>query len=366
MRVESKIQEKKIKLIKKGEFVEDKGYTTFPIYSFGNSDEEYSYDDNIKRKAEIIASYYFDNRNVSDIKDIYVSLYNIQLRSEEKAKSILKEKSNEIIGYLFDYLNLNDYIDITIEDCKLIVKDTYTEKIVNIYFIYNSTEKKLDGKSRNIIFMDKYYFYSMDEDDIKHNKHVLLRFLSIRKPFIKEENPIFIDPKYVKYYINDDIIKQADRCIKFIKEKDNNYETYKYDIIPVNITKGFIETKEKNEDKRTVSLEKYSDNLYEELTNIPLKDNTTIRREKVIGMIQDVDHMIKEKYKSNKNESSSYFDNILFNLCEEFNGAEYINSTLNERTQIMGLIKDTVSLIKDEKENPEIYKYLHDNMKNIF
>ena len=39
MRVESKIQEKKIKLIKKGEFVEDKGYTKFPIYSFGNSDE---------------------------------------------------------------------------------------------------------------------------------------------------------------------------------------------------------------------------------------------------------------------------------------------------------------------------------------
>ena len=94
MRVESKIQEKKIKLIKKGEFVEDKGYTTFPIYSFGNSDEEYSYEDSIKRKAEIIASYYFD-RNTSDIKDIYVSLYNTQL-SEENAKIILKEKSNEI------------------------------------------------------------------------------------------------------------------------------------------------------------------------------------------------------------------------------------------------------------------------------
>ena len=364
MRVESKIQEKKIKLIKKGEFVEDKGYATFPIYSFGNSDEEYSYEDSIKRKAEIIASYYFD-RNTSDIKDIYVSLYNTQL-SEENAKIILKEKSNEIIGYLTDYLNLNEYTDITIEDCKLIVKDIYTEKIVNIYFIYNCTENKLDGKSRNIIFMDKYYFYSMHEDDIKHNKHVLLRFLSIRKPFIKEENPIFIDPKYVKYYINDDIIKQADRCIKFIKEKDNNYETYKYDIIPVNITKGFIETKEKNEDKQVVGLEKYSDSLYEELSKIPLKDNTTIRREKVIGMIQDVDHMIKENYKSNKNETSSYFDNILFNLCEEFNGVEYTNSTLNERTQIMGLIKDAVSLIKDEKENPEIYKCLHNNMKKYF
>ena len=51
-----------------------------------------------------------------------------------------------------------------------------------------------------------------------------------------------------------------------IQEKDNNYETYKYDIIPVNITKGFIETKEKNEDKRVVGLEKYSDSLYEELS----------------------------------------------------------------------------------------------------
>ena len=365
MRVESKIQEKKIKLIKKGEFVEDKGYITFPIYSFGNSDEEYSYEDSIKRKAEIIASYYFDNRNTSDIRDIYVSLYNTQL-SEENAKIILKEKSNEIIGYLTDYLNLNEYTDITIEDCKLIVKDIYTEKIVNIYFIYNCTENKLDGKSRNIIFMDKYYFYSMHEDDIKRNKHDLLRFLLIRQPFIKEENPIFIHPKYVKYYINDDKVEQGNGCIKFIKEKDNNYETYKYDIIPVNITKGFIETKEKNEDNRAVSLEKYSDSLYEELSKIPLKDNTTIRREKVIGMIQDVDHMIKENYKSNKNETSSYFDNILFNLCEEFNGVEYTNSTLNERTQIMGLIKDTVSLIKDEKENPEIYKCLHNNMKKYF
>lgn len=358
MRVESKIQEKKIKIFKQGEFVEDKGYITFPIYSFGNSDEEYSYEDSIKRKAEIIASYYFDNRNTSDIRDIYVSLYNTQL-SEENAKTILKEKSNEIIGYLTDYLNLNDYTDITIEDCKLIVKDIYTEKIVNIYFIYNSTENKLDGKSRNIIFMDKYYFYSMHEDDIKRNKHDILRFLLIRQPFIKEENPIFIHPKYVKYYINDDKVEQGNGCIKFIKEKDNNYETYKYDIIPVNITKGFIETKEKNEDKQVVSLEKYSDNLYKELSNIPLKDNTTIRREKVIGMIQDVDHMIKEKYKSNKKDSGSYFDNWMINLCEEFNNTQSCNQTLNERLQIMSLIKDTISLIKDEGENPNIYKGLY-------
>lgn len=363
MRVESKIQYNKIKLIKKGEFVEDKGYITFPIYSFGNSDEKYDYEAIIKRKAEIIASYYFDHRNTSDIKDIYVSLYYTKTISEKNIISVLKEKSEEIIDYLIDYLNLNDNINISFKDCKLLVTDNNTEKSVNIYFGYNSTYNKLDGKSRNIIFMDKSYFDSMTETEIEHDIMIIMRDLLIRKPFIKEENPIFIDPKYVKYYINNEKIKQGDRCAKFIKEKDNNYETYKYDIIPVNITKGFIEMKEKNEDKRTVSLEKYSDSLYEELSNIPLKDNTTIRREKVIGMIQDVDHMIKEKYQSNKNESFSYFDNILFNLCEEFNNTGYINSTLNERTQIMGLIKDVVSLIKDEKENPEIYKCLHNNMK---
>ena len=62
-----------------------------------------------------------------------------------------------------------------------------------------------------------------------------------------------------------------------------------------------------------------------------------------------------------KVQNKSYFNGWLTKLCEEFSEVPSGDKTTIRRTQIMDLICKTVGLIKDEKENPNIYKGLYTN-----
>ena len=66
-----------------------------------------------------------------------------------------------------------------------------------------------------------------------------------------------------------------------------------------------------------------------------------------------------------KVQNKSYFNGWLTKLCEEFSEVPSGDKTTIRRTQIMDLICKTVGLIKDEKENPEIYKILYNDKNNI-
>lgn len=67
-----------------------------------------------------------------------------------------------------------------------------------------------------------------------------------------------------------------------------------------------------------------------------------------------------------KVQNKSYFNGWLTKLCEEFSEVPSGDKTTIRRTQIMDLINGTVNLIKDERENPEIYKDLYkDENANI-
>ena len=67
-----------------------------------------------------------------------------------------------------------------------------------------------------------------------------------------------------------------------------------------------------------------------------------------------------------KVQNKSYFNGWLTKLCEEFSEVPSGDKTTIRRTQMMDLINGTVNLIKDERENPEIYKDLYkDENANI-
>ena len=75
MRVESKIQEKKIKIFKQGEFVEKSGNIHIPVYKMETKD--HSQEDIAERISEIVSSYYLKKCRDNDIDKIFISLYSV-------------------------------------------------------------------------------------------------------------------------------------------------------------------------------------------------------------------------------------------------------------------------------------------------
>ena len=70
MRVESKIQEKKIKIFKQGEFVEKSGNIHIPVYKMETKD--HSQEDIAERISEIVSSYYLKKCRDNDIDKLFL------------------------------------------------------------------------------------------------------------------------------------------------------------------------------------------------------------------------------------------------------------------------------------------------------
>ena len=371
MRVESKIQEKKIKIFKQGEFVEKSGNIHIPVYKMETKDR--SQEDIAERISEIVSSYYLKKCRDNDIDKIFISLYsnlnNTVHNTEENNK--LKELGDYILFQTLDFFNNNlgmkvyyykDDEDGYYESIK--IEDSKSGKSCDVEILYYTTAKTMDGRSRNLLFFNDDFFDTLENNDAFDNCiSTIIRNLLLGNDTNYEEHPIFMSRNFDGRYKCKKGVEQSDRMATYqdlITIETNEYDLYKSenDIIS---DKFSMDESESIDSKNIKILKDSLKKLYYEFGSIQNKDNTTIRREKVIGMIQSIEAIIKEKEKSNKKDSYSYFDNWMINLCEEFNNTQSCNQTLNERLQIMSLIKDTIGLIKDEEENPNIYKGLYTN-----